>query len=229
MRLYKIFIATGTMLILSALFLCLHNFMESEKAYKISQENLSELKKLIPEPPDENVSVFDYDIPEEDIFKPYDEDKNENPKEKEKIYGEDAQSEYPEITYITVNEYYYVGYISLPSLGIELPVLDGWSYPSLQISPCLYSGNPQDNNMIIAAHNYNNHFGQIGNLNSGDEIYFTDCDGKTYGYNIVNTQYIGGYDADSMFRGSENEWDLTLFTCTLDGRTRVTVRAQRID
>ena len=81
MRLYKIFIATGTMLILSALFLCLHNFMESEKAYKISQENLSELKKLIPEPPDENVSVFDYDIPEEDIFKPYDEDKNENPKE----------------------------------------------------------------------------------------------------------------------------------------------------
>ena len=226
--LYKIFIATGTMLILSALFLCLHNFIESENAYKISQENLSELKKLIPEPPQEFTDIFEYTVPEEDLFKPYEQEtttENVQPK----VYKDNRENyeEYQEITYITVNNYYYCGYISLPSLGIELPVLDGWSYAGLQISPCLYSGSPYDNNMIIAAHNYNNHFGQIGNLNSDDVIYFTDCDGRTFAYTVVNTEYISGYDAESMFRGSADDWDLTLFTCTLDGRTRVTVRAQR--
>ena len=228
-NLYKIFITIGTMLILSALFLCIYNIRESRKAYEISQENLSELKKLIPESPKENTDIFEYEIPEDDLFAPYEEKETEP--YQEKIYEDVPRDddEESEMTYIIVNEYYYCGYISLPSLGIELPVLDGWNYPNLQISPCLYSGNPQDNNMIIAAHNYSNHFGQIEDLNSDDEIYFTDCEGKTYGYTVVNTEYIGGYDVESMFRGSENDWDLTLFTCTFDGRTRVTVRAQRIN
>ena len=36
---------------------------------------------------------------------------------------------------------------------------------------------------------------------------------------------LTGYDIDAMFSGQEDQWDITLFTCTLNGQSRVTVRA----
>lgn len=203
-KLWKIFIIAGTMLIMSALFLCLYNFRENNRAYESSQDVLTRLTELIPERPDNTQETIRSDAQMNDIFAPY-EQKSVQP------------------TVIELDGRQYCGYITLPSLGIELPVLNEWSYPNLKISPCRYSGAPQTNDLIIAAHNYNSHFGQIKNLNSGDEIIFTDCDGEIYIYSVNFTEYVDGYDVDSMLSGSE-EWDITLFTCTLSGQSRVTVR-----
>ena len=86
-----------------------------------------------------------------------------------------------------------------------------------------------ENDIIIAAHNYNDHFGHIGDLDSGDEMIFTDTDGISHHYEVDFTQYVDGYDVDAMYRGESNDWDITLFTCTLSGQSRVTVRGLRVE
>ena len=83
--------------------------------------------------------------------------------------------------------------------------------------------------MIVAAHNYNDHFGRIADLNAGDEIWFTDTAGNFYRYEVDNTVYVDGYNVDGMFSGEQDEWDITLFTCTLSGQRRVTVRGVLAD
>lgn len=213
-------IVTGTMLILSALFLCLYNINESNKAYEQSQKVLSELKQLIPEPvPQEESEKADnkkdeiIQNPADDLFAAY----------------EDKEEEIEKAQPMLINGGYYCGFITLPSLNLELPVADGWSYQALKNSPCRYSGSAEEDNIIIAAHNYNTHFGRIGTLNSGDEIVFTDTNGEVHRFEVNNTQYIDGYDKEGMFSGNEDEWDITLFTCTLNGVSRVTVRGSRIE
>ena len=105
--------------------------------------------------------------------------------------------------------------------------MSGWSYPALKRAPCRYSGTAQDNDLIIAAHNYSAHFGRIGDLETGDSIIFTDTSGQVYNYTVAFAEVIAGTDVDQMFSGQATDWDLTLFTCTLSGQSRVTIRAYR--
>lgn len=212
-------IFAGTMLILSALFLCCYNIAESRRAYNDSQEVLTELKKVIPEPVVEEEYQMMYDPenippnPADDLFAPYEEHEEE--------------TAVPEP--VEINGSYYCGFITLPSLGLELPVVDGWSYAALRNSPCRYSGSAAENDLIIAAHNYNDHFGRIADLNTGDEIMFTDTSGVCTKYTVDNSLYFDGYDIDGMYSGEKEEWDITLFTCTLSGQKRVTIRGVRME
>ena len=115
----------------------------------------------------------------------------------------------------------YVGTISIPALDLELPVLEEWSYPGLKVAPCRYSGTVYQKNMVIAAHNYNAYFGSLVNLKPGDQVVFTDVDGNQFAYQMVLQETLAPTAVAEMTAG---EWDLTLFTCTLGGRTRTTVR-----
>lgn len=205
-KVWKILFVTGTMLILSALFLCLYNYRQSNNAYDRSQEILAELKNEIPQSPE---NAEDHIKPEEDLFKEYEE------------------STITESSPIEIDGQYYCGYVTLPSLGLELPVLNEWSYPNLKIAPCRYSGSAQNNDLIIAAHNYSRHFGQIKDLTDGDAVIFTGCNGVQYYYSVSYTEYIDGYNVDKMLDSDGSAWDMTLFTCTLSGQSRVTVRAQQ--
>ncbi len=215
-------VISGILLILSAILLCLHNYRENETAFKNSQTALNELKELIPEIPEENVTTiekeFDFEIKSgNNVFEEFEEE-----------HGEDKNisNEPYEMPSVQLDGRYYCGYITLTSLGIELPVLNGWNYTNLNIAPCCYEGSPQTHDFIIAAHNYNSHFGQIHYLGDGDEIIFTDISGQKYKYTVTYTEYIDGYNADQMSENKDSSWDLTLFTCTLNGQSRVTVRAK---
>lgn len=37
----------------------------------------------------------------------------------------------------------YLGLITIPTLELQLPVQNEWSYPNLKISPCRMQGNPE--------------------------------------------------------------------------------------
>ena len=224
---WKLMVLCGTAMIMGAVCICVINIKQSNEAFRQSKAVLSELKQVIPEPQpatetdSENV-IDSYNKPmvnpADDLFLPY-EKKTEKEKDKP-----DAESPPP----IEIDGRYYCGYLKLPALGIELPVMDSWSYPNLQTSPCRYSGSAESDDIVIAAHNYNSHFGRIKELSIGDEIIYINSDGLYYRYKVCNMEYIDGYDIDRMFDGNENEWDLTLFTCTLSGQSRVTIRADRI-
>lgn len=115
----------------------------------------------------------------------------------------------------------YIGIIEIPALRISLPVLNEWSYPNLKIAPCCYEGSFYDNNLIIAGHNYKSHFGSLSSLSIGDKIFFININGNVYKYYVSNIETIGKYDVALMKSG---DWDLTLFTCTIGGKQRITVR-----
>ena len=118
----------------------------------------------------------------------------------------------------------YIGRVDVPSLGLSLPVISEWSYPRLKIAPCRYTGSAYLDNLIIAAHNYSSHFGNLNRLNTGDTVTFTDVDGNQFTYAVSLIEDLPGTAIEEMQAG---EWDLTLFTCTLGGRSRVTVRCER--
>ena len=118
----------------------------------------------------------------------------------------------------------YIGRVDVPSLGLSLPVISEWSYPRLKIAPCRYTGSAYLDNLIIAAHNYSSHFGNLNRLNNGDTVTFTDVDGNQFTYAVSRIEDLPGTAIEEMQAG---EWDLTLFTCTLGGRSRVTVRCER--
>lgn len=115
----------------------------------------------------------------------------------------------------------YIGVLQIPALGVELPVRQELSKQGLKKTPCRYKGSAENRDLLIAAHNYSRHFGRIGQLVSDDIIRFIDLSGRVYIYQVDQTQIIDGYDMEEMFAG---QWDMTLFTCTLGGKSRVTVR-----
>lgn len=118
----------------------------------------------------------------------------------------------------------YVGTLSFPSLGLELPVAASWDYDILRVAPCLYSGSAYQDNMVICGHNYTVHFGKIGLLPAGSEVLFTDMDGNCFRYEVDDMELIRPNAVDEM---TESEYALSLFTCTMDGQKRLTLRCLR--
>ena len=201
-------IAIGTVLLLSALFLVLHNVAEDRKSGETAERVLDELKQEIPEyqPATAMPAAENYD-----------------PIEKYET------TTVPEQETIEIDGGQYMGYITIPALSVELPVLADWSYPNLKIAPCRYVGSLSEGNLVICAHNYNSHFGRINDLNSDDEIIFTETTGQIHRYSVVNTEQLPGTAVEDIKFGNADDWDLTLFTCTLSGQSRVTVRAVRTE
>lgn len=118
----------------------------------------------------------------------------------------------------------YIGFLGIPALELELPVMADWSYPQLQISPCRYTGDLYQDNLVLMAHNYEKHFGRLSKLRIGDTVTFTTMDAETVTYEVVALEVLGPYDIADMTAG---HFALTLFTCTYGGENRVTVRCDR--
>ena len=131
-----------------------------------------------------------------------------------------------EMTEVEIDGYLYIGYLSIPSLGLELPVMSSWSYPQLRIAPCRYYGSTKTGDLVIAAHNYSRHFGNIRNLSAGDEVYFTDMDGEITAYEVAEVDTLNPTDVEEM---TDSGYALTLFTCTYGGQSRVTVRCNAVE
>ena len=128
---------------------------------------------------------------------------------------------------ISVDNNYYSGIIDIPEIGIKLPVMSEWNYDNLNISPCLFYNDEKNNRKIIAGHNYSSPFGKLKQLKQGDYIIFTNAENKRVIYKVLQTEILGSTDTDKMLGG--DDWNLTLFTCSLSGYERVTVRCIQAD
>lgn len=123
-----------------------------------------------------------------------------------------------------IDGHFYIGYLVLPDLGLELPVMSDWDYPSLRISPCRQYGSVKSTPFVIAGHNYPGHFGRLSRLKPGDQIQFTDMEGKSWFYEIGLLDVIS---PDSVEKVKESSWDLVLYTCTYGGKNRVMIGSKR--
>ena len=187
----------GAFLLAAALALTAFNLWDGRRAGEAAQAVLAEMPERTPRPSPEQGEALE--IPD---------------------YVLNPDMEMPTVE---IDGYEYIGVLSIPSLGLELPVMSGWSYPALRVAPCRYLGSAYSGGFVIMAHNYARHFGAIGTLAPGEGVSFTDTDGNVFEYAVAETQILQPAAVDEMSSGG---WDLTLFTCTPGGRTRVTVRCE---
>ncbi len=131
----------------------------------------------------------------------------------------------PELPVVMLDGYDYIGVISIPAIDIKLPVMSDWSYPKLKISPCREFGSSRTDDLVIAAHNYESHFGKLGSVSVGDNVIFTDMDGVENHYIVQKTDILQPTDVDAV---EHSGYDLVLYTCTYGGKTRITVFCDRI-
>ena len=197
-KLGTIFMLCGAALILSALSLFGYNQREEQQA---NQSVVKLLPQLIEEIPDTTSTP---DIPHQPMGTPVE-------------YLDPSAFE---MTEVEIGGYAYIGYLSIPTLELELPIMSSWSYPQLKIAPCRYYGSVRGKDLVLLAHNYWKHFGRIKELSEGDSVFFTDMDGETYEYTVAAKDILEPTAVEEVTAG---EYDLALFTCTPGGTSRVTI------
>ena len=130
-----------------------------------------------------------------------------------------------EMKIVDIDGYGYIGYLSIPSLELDLPVMSEWDYTRLKISPCRYYGATNTGNLVIAAHNYKYHFGYLGNLKKDDIVMFTDMDSNVYTYKVTAVEILLPTDVDKV---KDTGDDLIMYTCTYGGAKRIIVRCSTV-
>lgn len=206
-------ILLGTALILGALGLTIWNMYDENRARSSAETVVDQLQVNLPdsfiaEPEVSQEAVMPAETAPEEVEIP--------------DYRLDPGREMPTST---VNGKTYVGVLSIPTLGLELPVIQQWNYSNLRTAPCRYTGSPYSNDLVIAAHNYMSHFGNLKKLCTGDPVVFTDMEGNIFRYEVSVLETLQPTAVDEMTSG---QWPLSLFTCTVGGKMRVTVRCELI-
>ncbi len=194
-----VFMTMGAALILAALSLLLWNRWEDSQAGKAARQVVAQLEEQVP------VAVPTRPAPE--VFQP-------------------TAPLDPVMKEVEIDGHAYIGYVSIPAFERKLPVMSQWSYPQLKIAPCRYTGSLVTDDLVIMAHNFEHHFGQIKTLSPGDQVQFTDMEGNVTLYQVMGVETLNPQAIEEMTAG---EYDLTLFTCTYGGESRVTVRCDRAE
>ena len=127
---------------------------------------------------------------------------------------------------IMVDGVAYIGVLEIPALELTLPVTGEWSYDRLKIALCRYAGSAYLDNLVIAGHNYRSHFASLPQLQPGDTVTFTDMDGNVFSYEVSSLETLSPYAVSDMTSG---DWDLTLFTCTVGGQSRLAIRCDQAE
>ena len=133
-----------------------------------------------------------------------------------------------------IDGYEYIGILEIPSEELSLPVMAEWDYDRLKISPCRFIGSYYADDLVICAHNYDQHLGRLLSIDIGVDVYFTNVEGLTIHYIVTNRETVEPTAVEQMIENTGNsetsllDWDLTLFTCNLGGQTRCAVRCSRV-
>lgn len=208
-------VLAGLVMLFSAGGLFLYNKYEDERAGVEAQERLillvDQIQKQKDEAESEEQSPSQGALPDE-LWIP-------------ELFDPEAATQEPTMETMEVDGNGYVGYISMPTIKIELPVMADWDYEKLLVSPCYYYGTVENENLVLMAHNYTRHFGKLSLLNPGDPVFFVDIKGEKTEYAVVHREILPPKCIPELTEGA---FDLTLFTCTYSGANRVTVRCDRV-
>lgn len=198
-----VFLVLGIALLIGACCFYGYNIAEDKNAGKAAADILEKFNELQQEAEEENTSSQpdSVPLPEEEIAPPKEEE--------DKVVFIDGEA--------------FCGKLTVEKLSIELPIYDEWNYTRLKKAPCRYTGSIATGDMIIAGHNYKSHFDSLSKLEIGDSVIFTNGSGRKFVYEVKEKVTLDGTAVSDMQAGG---WDLTLFTCTKNGKQRVTIRCE---
>lgn len=199
-------ISVGLLLIVAALLLIIHNYKENRDAEDAASLRLELLREAIAERSEMN-------------------SQSENSHNVE-LMGGNTFGTIDEMAVVNLNGEEYIGYLTIPEANLELPVTAHWSEANLKKAICRHYGSIDEKNLVIAGHNYSSGFGKLRNLKISDQVYFTDMNGKTHKYIVEEIEILNADDIKKMI---ESDWELSLYTCTYNGKQRVTVRCKEAE
>lgn len=203
----------GAILLLIAMALFLYNVQENKKAEKSANDVLEEMEAQLTNASNQDVNENrSSDLSNEEGFRD------------DLDSGSTNDSRQNGKTVMQYKNIVYMGKLTFPTFHMSLPVIDEWSYPNLKKAPCRYTGSAEEGNLVICAHNYKSHFGILKNLKIGDTVYFTDMDGYVYEYEVAGSEVLQPTAVEDM---TTSGFELSLFTCTYGGKTRLAVRLMR--
>lgn len=207
-----ILIAMGLLLLAAALLLTVYNIWDGHRADQAAQQTYQALNALIAAGEGETPTA-----PQAPTGAP--QPTGEPEPTQPSFYA------HREMPTLELNGYRYIGTLEVEDMELSLPVMEEWDYDRLRISPCRFAGNVYDDDMVICAHNYPNHFAPLKFAPLGTQVKFTDAEGTEFCYAVTSIDTVGPNDVETMLHG---DWDLTLFTCNTNGQTRCAIRCQRI-
>lgn len=199
---------------IAALLLYRNNQAEADEADLAAQSVMDALMQVIPSGGNSESGSDAQQGEDEDFDQPMEDDEGAVP--------EETLDYMPDVI---VEGYEYIGYLSFPVVDINLPVMSQWDYARLKIAPCRQFGTLAGDNLVIAAHNFERHFGYLHKAMVGDPIYFTDIEGHSVEYAIEKIQIIKPTQVADV---EESGYDLVMYTCTFDSSSRVVVFCNRV-
>jgi sortase A len=223
------FTVTGILLLSASILLCFYNMWDTKRANETAATALEILVSN-----NSQISAREEDtetgtIPEREGTH------NQNSAEQEmQTLGESGEEEAipdyqlnpaMDMPVQEANGQQYIGVIDIEDISVSLPVLSDWDYQKLKLAPCRYSGSAYQTGFVIMAHNYAGHFGKLDTLSYGSRVTFTDVDGNIFEYKVADIEVLERTDVEEM---KSDAWDLTLFTCTVGGSSRVTARCVKV-
>ena len=191
----------GVLLIAGAVFLLVHNRQEDQLSGAAADAVLQQLQMVISEAQQEK-EPDDETVPPQEL----------------------PGATRPALPQIQIDGQDYMGVLSIPSINLQLPIISQWSDAALRTAPCRHVGSLEEDNLVIAGHNYSKHFGQLDQLKTGDLVVFADLTGQTYLYEVVELERMPGTAIEQML---DSGHALTLYTCTYGGQDRIAVRCNR--
>lgn len=207
-RIGSAFVFLGVVLMLSALLLFLYNRRESDQAGMASDRALTVMQAQL----ESNRQSTD---PEET--------ESETLPESE---TEDATEPWTTLKVVTVDGYDYVGYLTIPSLELELPIMSNWSMEQLKIAPCIQTGSPLTDDVVIAGHNFRTHFAALHHIKTGAALTFADMEGHRIDYTVTKVETVAPNSVDRVLN---SDHDMVLYTCTNAGQARIAVFCDRTE
>lgn len=191
----------GSGFLAAAVVLLCYNTLESRNAMESSRDILTQIQSRQEQQPEATADPYEDHV---DTFDPA----------------------AKEMTVKEIGGYDYIGYLSIPVLEQELPVMSEWDYDRLKIAPCRQYGSTKTDDLVIAAHNYASHFGRLSQLRAGDLLTFTDMDAEVVVYEVIAVDVLDPTAVDAV---KNSDFDLVLYTCTYGGENRIAVFCNQIE
>ena len=130
------------------------------------------------------------------------------------------------------NTYSILGVINIPKINSKYPIIAETSDALLKVSVCKFWGsNPNEvGNLCLVGHNYRDSrfFGKVPTLVVGDVVEITDLEGKTLKYSVYDIFTVYPTDTKCTSQLTQGKKEVTLITCTDNGKQRVVVKCTEI-
>lgn len=130
------------------------------------------------------------------------------------------------------NVYSILGVINIPKINSKYPIIAETTDALLKVSVCKFWGSDPNEvgNLCLVGHNYKDSrfFGKVPTLVLGDVVEITDLDGKTLKYEVYDIFTVYPTDTKCTSQLTQGKKEVTLITCTNDGKQRVVVKCTEI-